>query len=380
MDIVHYLSSNIPLFSVCAVMLFIAIRNMRIRRKESVLFIVFTAIVLALSFVVEVEKLSQRNGLVVLGTVFTSLGYVLRPILLYVFVLLANMDYKRGRLFYILNIAPLAANFVVYLLPLFFGVPGVSTAVFYYQANPDGTASFVRGGPLNFFSHAISLFFLGVLIYVSTLRFQGKHRKDGLVLVLCVGIIFVTVLTEVLVRRSDLLNIVCEICALINYVFIVSVNTSRDPLTNLYDRRTYYEDISRYHSLINGVVQIDMNELKWINDNEGHASGDAALYTIARILESSADNSSMCVYRLSGDEFLIMMFEGKEAQLEQTVASIRQQLNKTIYSAAVGAYFIDRPKDTTSVEDAMKEAERRMYIDKDNFYMSTDHKRRVGLH
>ena len=215
------------------------------------------------------------------------------------------------------------------------------------------------------------------MIYVSTLRFQGKHRKDGLVLVLCVGIIFVTVLTEVLVRRSDLLNIVCEICALINYVFIVSVNTSRDPLTNLYDRRTYYEDISRYHSLINGVVQIDMNELKWINDNEGHASGDAALYSIARILESSADNSSMCVYRLSGDEFLIMMFEGKEAQLEQTVASIRQQLNKTIYSAAVGAYFIDRPKDTTSVEDAMKEAERRMYIDKDNFYMSTDHKRRV---
>ena len=106
-DLVNYLASNIPLFSICAVMLFIAFRNLRVRKRESIYFIVFTTIVLFLSVVVTIEKYSQREGLVILGTTFTSFGYIFRPILLYIFVLLANMDYKRSRMFYIACSVPL---------------------------------------------------------------------------------------------------------------------------------------------------------------------------------------------------------------------------------------------------------------------------------
>ena len=82
-------------------------------------------------------------------------------------------------------------------------------------------------------------------------------------------------------KRNDLLNIVCEICAAINYIFIMTVNSSRDPLTKLYDRRTYLEDVSRYKNIINGLIAIDMNELKFVNDNYGHQEGDKALATMA---------------------------------------------------------------------------------------------------
>lgn len=378
MEFLNYLANNIPLFSICVVMIFISFRNLRLRRKESIYFLVFTTILLILSVVVEMEKYSQRTGMVVVGTIFTALGYILRPSLLFIFILLANMDYSRSRRFYLTCFIPLVVVALVYLIPVaFIGVDPLRTMVFYYQDVGDGTAKFVRGDiiPLNFVSHAISLFYLGILIYVSTMRFHGKHRRDGMVLIICVAIIFVTVLTEVLTGRNDLLNIICGICMMINYIFILSVNSSRDPLTNLYDRRTYYEDTSRYKELINGVIQIDMNGLKYVNDHYGHNSGDHALLIIGNALENSVNKNEMCAYRLSGDEFLILMYQGKKEMLEKTVEAIKEGMNDTHYSVAIGYYFIEKGEKTT-FEEAMKKAELLMYSDKEVFYKETGFDRR----
>ena len=375
MEIFRYLANNIPLFSICAVMIYIAFRNLRLRRRESLYFLAFSTILVILSVVVEMEKYSQRMGYVVVGTIFTSFGYILRPSLLFIFILLANMEYKRKRGFYLLTLIPLGINFIVYLIPLFMGVPALRDLIFYYEAVGDGTAKFMRGTFLNFTSHAISLFYLGILVYVSTMRFQGKHRRDGIVLIICVVIIFTTVLTEVLAKRNDLLNVVCGICMMINYIFILSVNSSRDPLTNLYDRRTYYEDVARFKSQIKGVIQIDVNGLKNLNDNYGHDAGDKALLTVGRILENSIQNAEMCVYHLSGDEFLILMFQGKNEALEATVNAIRLAVEETEYSVAVGYYFVNR-NENIPYEVALKKAEQLMYSDKEHYYQQSGNDRR----
>ena len=375
-EFIKYITNNIPIFSIAVIILFIAFRNLKIRKKESILFIVFTTIVLFLTVVVELEKYSQKIGNTVVGTIFTSIGYMIRPILLFIFILLSNMDQKRSRAFYLTCLIPLGINFIIYVFPFFMNVPQLSKLVFYYQDNGDGTASFMRGTFLNFTSHALSVFYLIILIYVSTLRFHGKHRRDGLVIVLCVAIIFVTVLAEMLTNRNDLLNIVCGICAMINYIFIMSVNSSRDPLTNLYDRRTYYEDVARYKELINGVIQIDMNGLKYLNDHYGHMVGDTALSEIAMIFESNVDSKTMCAYRLSGDEFLILIFQGKETVLMDTIAQIKNALTNSKYSAAVGYCFINKKDNPISFEEAMKKAEELMYQDKNEYYLKSGRTRR----
>lgn len=375
MEIFRYLANNIPLFSICAVMIYIAFRNLRLRRRESLYFLAFSTILVILSVVVEMEKYSQRMGYVVVGTIFTSFGYILRPSLLFIFILLANMEYKRKRGFYLLTLIPLGINFIVYLIPLFMGVPALRDLIFYYEAVGDGTAKFMRGTFLNFTSHAISLFYLGILVYVSTMRFQGKHRRDGIVLIICVAIIFTTVLTEVLAKRNDLLNVVCGICMMINYIFILSVNSSRDPLTNLYDRRTYYEDVARFKSQIKGVIQIDVNGLKNLNDNYGHDAGDKALLTVGRILENSIQNAEMCVYHLSGDEFLILMFQGKNEALEKTVSAIKLAVEETEYSVAIGYYFVNK-HENIPYEAALKKAEQLMYSDKEHYYQLSGNDRR----
>ena len=376
MEFLNYLANNIPLFSISAVMIFLAFRNLKIRRKESIYFLSFTTIVLFLSVIVFFEKYSQAHGLLVVGTIATSLGYIFRPILLFLFVLLANMEEKRDRKFYTLASIPLLVNFIIYLFPLMIGVPGVSTFIFSYQMNSDGTASFVRGGFLNFTSHAICLLYLVLLIYVSTVRFHGKHRRDGLVLILCVAIIVVTVAAEMIFDRNDLLNIVCEICAMINYIFIMTVNSSRDPLTNLYDRRTYLEDVSRYKTLVNGLIMIDMNELKFVNDNYGHQTGDEALHELAQIFDSSVEPSIMCTYRVSGDEFIILMFQGKIEQLDNTVSRIRKRVEECKYSAAIGTCYINKKAGDISFEEAYQKAEELMYQDKSKYYVESGHDRR----
>ena len=285
------------------------------------------------------------------------------------------MEYKRTRAFYLLTLIPLGINFIIYLIPLFVGVPALRGLIFYYEAVGDGTATFNRGTFLNFTSHAISLFYLGILVYVSTMRFQGKHRRDGIVLIICVAIIFVTVTTEVLTNRNDLLNVVCGVCMMINYIFILSVNSSRDPLTNLYDRRTYYEDVARFKSQIKGIIQIDVNGLKYLNDNYGHDAGDKALLTVGHILENSIHNAEMCVYHLSGDEFLILMFQGKNEALEKTVSDIKLAVEETEYSVAIGYYFVNRNENVT-YEVALKKAEELMYSDKERYYEISGNDRR----
>lgn len=379
MDIGYYLVSNIPLFSISAVMIFLAFRNLRVRKRESIYFLVFTTIVLFLSVVVAMEKYSQRVGLPVVGTIFTSIGYIFRPILLCIFVLLTNMEYRRTKAFYRICYIPLLVNLLVYLLPLFFNVPGISTAVFYYKMNAEGTAAeFVRGDLifLNFVSHAVSLFYLGMLVYVSTMRFHSKHRRDGMVIIFCVIIILATVIAEVVTGRNDLLNIVCEICAMINFIFIMTINSSKDPLTNLYDRRTYHEDVSRYKDVINGIIQIDMNGLKEINDTVGHQEGDKALIAVSKIFDKAIEPSTMCAYHISGDEFIILMFQGKIEELDKTVERIRKGINESLYSAAIGCCFIDKKQGNINYEEAFKKAEELMYLDKSHYYSDSAHERR----
>jgi diguanylate cyclase (GGDEF)-like protein len=243
--------------------------------------------------------------------------------------------------------------------------------------NDDGvSASFLRGTFLNFISHAICLFYLGVSVYVSTVRFHGKHRRDGMVIIMCVVLVLATVAAEMITKRNDLLNIVCEICAMVNYIFIMTINSSRDPLTNLYDRRTYLEDLSRYQDVVNGVIMIDMNELKFVNDNYGHQTGDEALISLAKIFESSIDQSIMCAYRVSGDEFTILMFQGKIEQLDEVVTNIREKMREGKYTAAIGTCFIDTRANGISFQEALRKAEELMYIDKSKYYDTTGHARR----
>jgi len=87
---------------------------------------------------------------------------------------------------------------------------------------------------------------------------------------------------------------------------------TRDSLTGLYNRLAFLQALDRRIAIAStttsryGVMFIDLNKFKPINDRYGHAVGDNVLTIAARRLLSVAGNDDL-VARLGGDEFAILM-------------------------------------------------------------------------
>ncbi|WP_180326482.1 sensor domain-containing diguanylate cyclase [Raoultibacter phocaeensis] len=140
-----------------------------------------------------------------------------------------------------------------------------------------------------------------------------------------------------------------------------------DSLTGVWNRNRFIEDVQRFDEAGPkagfGVMYIDLNGLKDINDREGHAIGDRSLIDAARILDSSFEKSD--VYRLGGDEFVVVSLEADKHQFEHQVAEASTRLSARSCPAAIGTFYAEEP---CSVDDAVKFADTRMYQDKRRFY------------
>ena len=98
---------------------------------------------------------------------------------------------------------------------------------------------------------------------------------------------------------------------------------NHDPLTGLPNRRLLFEllqktfDIARRNGTRVGVIFIDLDDFKPINDNLGHLAGDRALVAVAERLRAML-RASDTVARVGGDEFvavLTMVKDGKDIEL-----------------------------------------------------------------
>ncbi|MCD4702123.1 MAG: GGDEF domain-containing protein, partial [Candidatus Aegiribacteria sp.] len=105
----------------------------------------------------------------------------------------------------------------------------------------------------------------------------------------------------------------------------------RDSLTGLYNRRGFMalgkqllDSFLRKQPEI-GLLYVDLDYLKLINDRLGHSEGDIALETTARVLSSSFRDSDI-IARLGGDEFVVLFLDATDL----TVESIRERIDKRL--------------------------------------------------
>jgi len=114
----------------------------------------------------------------------------------------------------------------------------------------------------------------------------------------------------------------------------LSLQAMRDPLTGLYNRRQMEESLhreilrARRIGATVGVMVIDVDNFKRINDTLGHEAGDAALNGIAAEL-------SMCVReediacRVGGEEFVIILPGTNEEALRQRAETVRSRVEES---------------------------------------------------
>jgi diguanylate cyclase (GGDEF)-like protein len=105
-------------------------------------------------------------------------------------------------------------------------------------------------------------------------------------------------------------------------------NASTDPLTGLYNRK-YLEkfiDNSLYSGVFKdipcGIMMVDIDFFKQINDNYGHDIGDIAIKTIANTLIDVVSNTDV-VIRFGGEEFIVILTNCDEDKLQDMAEEIR---------------------------------------------------------
>lgn len=144
------------------------------------------------------------------------------------------------------------------------------------------------------------------------------------------------------------------------YIYLICNFYVLDELTNTWNRKPFKRDINKCKKVITGVISIDLNDLKKINDTYGHEAGDKAIVCLVENIRKLETNN-MRLYRMGGDEFVILCYSMPNVMIDEFIKSLKDEMNKTKYSCAVGVAY--REKDM-SLKEMLTFADEEMYKDK----------------
>ncbi len=114
----------------------------------------------------------------------------------------------------------------------------------------------------------------------------------------------------------------------------------RDPLTGLYNRRFFDEALgheikraTRQGNAI-GVLFLDVDHFKSLNDTHGHKFGDTVLMRIGEILQDCVRSSDIAA-RYGGEEFVVLAVDTSEAGLKTFAERIRHSIEEEYFQNGV---------------------------------------------
>lgn len=211
------------------------------------------------------------------------------------------------------------------------------------------------------------------------LYFSPLHFMDEVLGYACAAIAF----AEEFIysnRRRYISNTVQILENLIHRVKLERMNSElaemhiRDPLTGLLNRRGFYKKFDKLcgEGKFIYLFSIDMDRLKYINDNFGHNEGDRAIKTVAAALMSAPGYELVCS-RFGGDEFAVIG-SGDDFSPEDYITEVRAYLagyNRSSgcpyrVEVSVGMEKTDLSgwSSSDSIDDIIRIADARMYEDK----------------
>ena len=222
-------------------------------------------------------------------------------------------------------------------------------------------------GPLGYLPFIINALYLAYLCFM--IFKNQRWQKEELIQPLFMSVIAVTCLIMPITfpeQSEHWLEMTIAVELLLYYVFLLQRFTMRDSLTGLLNRQCYYADLEKYKDSISALITIDMNGLKRTNDNYGHTEGDKALKTIAASFISAAGRKNH-IYRIGGDEFIILCIGADEETVKNMIKHIGQELEKTPYSVSTG-YAMN--ESGLSADELYHRADVMLYEDKRKYYLS----------
>lgn len=153
-------------------------------------------------------------------------------------------------------------------------------------------------------------------------------------------------------------------CMLEKYAF-------NDMLTGAYNRHFFdmkKESICEMCQTRMTIIMCDIDNLKKVNDNYGHTEGDVYIKACSRMIFKSVRKKDL-VFRIGGDEFLIMLPDTEESTAETIVSRIHEKMDVPAYDGkfltglSIG-YATSKVKNTDDFRSLMIQADKSMYRNK----------------
>ena len=152
--------------------------------------------------------------------------------------------------------------------------------------------------------------------------------------------------------------------------------TLADDLTGLYNRRglAAFGEQALYHArrdgTMVGLLFLDLDGLKEINDTFGHGAGDDALRALAGVIGSTTRESDIAA-RIGGDEFCVLLFDDAGAAVDHVTKRLREAASAarktyslpTNLSISIGVLRVDA-RTPGSIDELLAEADKSMYAEK----------------
>jgi len=150
-----------------------------------------------------------------------------------------------------------------------------------------------------------------------------------------------------------------------------------DPVTNLPNRALFVERVrhaigrARREDSELGVIFLDIDDFKTINDSLGHGAGDAALIDVAKRLSDSIRSSDTAA-RFGGDEFVVLLEDLDSVQTavevaERILEDLRRPLavagKELVVRGSIGISILEG-RSSASADDLIRDADAAMYIAK----------------
>lgn len=177
--------------------------------------------------------------------------------------------------------------------------------------------------------------------------------------------------------------ITAVVCALLSYAFAyrtamqrdqLETLASRDALTGIYNRRTMLDELERAHQTFAreqspcGILLLDLDHFKQINDRYGHRAGDQVLLDLARLLERTVRISDRA-FRFGGEEFLILVQKTSHDGMTSLADKLRNAVETKIHdpenhsiTASIGGALLHPDE---SIESWFGHADKALYAAKD---------------
>ena len=289
---------------------------------------------------------------------FSVAGYVLRSTAIVGLVILVAKPDRRGKRLWLI---PCAVNLLVCSTAFFTDIAfGFNEKYEFYR------------GPLGYVAFIVPIFYLGAILFLTLRQYDARgRRRDRLILISCAVLCLLSALLDS-TRGGVRLHEAIMVSSIFFYIYLRSYDVRRDSLTSLLNRQSMYDDFKTLGKNICAAAAMDMNGLKEINIAQSQQAGDAALRKFGECLREVTEQD-VRIYRIGGDEFVILFINRTEDSVRKTLDMIRNSVHEAGYSVACGYAMREGNED---LESLIRRSDLKMFEEKAQYYREQRHDRR----